>query len=96
MKNKNPPKQKRNSLCSCGSNLKYKKCCLLTELEVKRQAEIKYRERMQQYFDKLKSRRDNASISSASFPINGTRNPWIYSLGFSAMHALAMDYKPSK
>ena len=31
----------RNSLCSCGSNKKYKKCCLIKEAEeIKKQKEI--------------------------------------------------------
>ena len=32
-------KQKRNSLCNCGSGKKYKKCCQITEYENKKKEE---------------------------------------------------------
>ena len=34
-------KQKRNSLCNCGSGKKYKKCCQIAEYENKKKEEEK-------------------------------------------------------
>lgn len=39
-------KQERNAKCACGSGQKYKKCCLLTERENARLAEIEWKARM--------------------------------------------------
>ena len=41
-------KQERNAKCACGSGQKYKKCCLLTERENARLAEIEWKARMAQ------------------------------------------------
>ena len=41
-------KQERNAKCACGSGRKYKKCCLLTERENARLAEIEWRARIAQ------------------------------------------------
>jgi uncharacterized protein YecA (UPF0149 family) len=37
-------KQKRNSLCNCGSGKKYKKCCQIAEYENKKKEEEKIQE----------------------------------------------------
>jgi len=46
MKRKDPPKQKRNAKCACGSGLKYKKCCWITDLNKAFQDRQEFKERL--------------------------------------------------
>lgn len=51
-------KQERNAKCACGSGLKYKKCCLLTEREDARLAEIEWKARMAQRAEEKRIKRE--------------------------------------
>ena len=80
-------KQERNAKCACGSGIKYKKCCLITEREKARQAEIEWREGMQRRAEGECHKRELALDYRKAVPSNASLRGMFHMIASLALAA---------